>query len=59
MDSNANPFSLKESERKLTHDALRKCRGSKTKAAELLGITRRTLHRRIKLDPTLNLIDRG
>ena len=40
--------SLADAEKGQIAAALRACRGNKTKAAELLGISRRTLHRKIK-----------
>ena len=40
--------SLAETERRQINAALDACRGNKTKAAELLGISRRTLHRKLK-----------
>ena len=40
--------SLADTERVQINAALRACRGNKTKAAELLGISRRTLHRKLK-----------
>lgn len=40
--------SLADTERDQINAALRACRGNKTKAAELLGISRRTLHRKLK-----------
>ena len=40
--------SLAETERRQIKAALGACRGNKTKAAELLGISRRTLHRKLR-----------
>jgi DNA-binding NtrC family response regulator len=39
---------LNDNERKLIEDALRRCGGNRTKAAQMLGISRRTLHRRLQ-----------
>jgi DNA-binding NtrC family response regulator len=39
---------LDDNERKLIEDALRRCGGNRTKAAQMLGISRRTLHRRLQ-----------
>jgi DNA-binding NtrC family response regulator len=38
---------IRDAERRLIEDALRRTNGCKTKAARLLGISRRTLHRKI------------
>ena len=40
-------FSKRENEFRLIEEALNSAGGNKTKAAELLGISRRTLHRKI------------
>ena len=42
------PGTLNDNERKLIEDALRRCGGNRTKAAQMLGISRRTLHRRLQ-----------
>ncbi len=41
------PLSIRQSEKQIIKQALKKAKGNKTKAAELLEINRRTLHRKI------------
>ncbi len=48
-------LSVEENEKILMRNALRKVRGNKTKAAELLGISRRTLHRKLKQWPEIDV----
>ncbi len=44
----APPCSLADTERQQIRAALDACRGNKTRAADMLGISRRTLHRKLK-----------
>ena len=46
------PFNLEKSETKLIKAALTHTNGNRTEAAKLLGISRRTLQRKIKDNPT-------
>jgi two-component system response regulator AtoC len=51
-------LSVEENEKRLLREALLKARGNRTKAAELMGVSRRTLHRKISQWPELDVIDR-
>jgi two-component system, NtrC family, response regulator AtoC len=53
-----NPLSVEENGKRLLREALIKARGNRTQAAELLGISRRTLHRKIAQWPELDVVDR-
>ncbi len=49
---------VEDSEKRLLRDALLKTRGNRTKAAKLMGISRRTLHRKLTQWPELDVTDR-
>lgn len=53
----ANPLSVEENEKRLLREALIKARGNRTKAAEFMGISRRTLHRKLAQWPELDVVD--
>jgi two-component system, NtrC family, response regulator AtoC len=54
----ANPLSVEQNEKRLLREALLQARGNRTRAAKLLGISRRTLHRKLTEWPELDVIDR-
>lgn len=54
----ANPLSVEENEKRLLREALIKSRGNRTKAAEMMGVSRRTLHRKIAQWPELDVTDK-
>jgi DNA-binding NtrC family response regulator len=48
-------FSVEENEKHLLHEALIKARGNRTRAAQLMGLSRRTLHRKLSQWPELDV----
>jgi DNA-binding protein Fis len=48
---------VEENEKRLFREALLKSRGNRTRAAALLGLSRRTLHRKLAQWPELDVID--
>jgi two-component system, NtrC family, response regulator AtoC len=55
--NNGSSLSVEDNEKRLLREALLKSRGNRTKAAKLMGISRRTLHRKIAQWPELDVID--
>ncbi|MEK9634756.1 MAG: helix-turn-helix domain-containing protein [Opitutae bacterium] len=51
----AHTLSVEENEKRLLRNALVRANGTRTKAAELMGISRRTLHRKLSRWPELDL----
>jgi two-component system, NtrC family, response regulator AtoC len=51
-------LSVEENEKRLLREALLKARGNRTRAAELMGVSRRTLHRKIAQWPELDVVDK-
>jgi DNA-binding NtrC family response regulator len=49
--------SVEENEKRLLREALIKARGNRTQAARLMGISRRTLHRKLAERPELDTLD--
>ncbi len=56
-DEMINPLSVEENEKRLLRNALVEVSGNRTKAAKLLGISRRTLHRKLQQWPELDIVD--
>lgn len=56
--SNGGSLSVEENEKRLLREALIKARGNRTKAAELMGVSRRTLHRKLSQWPELDVTDK-
>jgi two-component system response regulator AtoC len=54
----ANQLSVEENEKRLLREALIKARGNRTRAATLMGISRRTLHRKLVQWPELDVTDK-
>ncbi len=52
-------LSMKENEKRLLRQALVKAKGNRTKAARLMGISRRTLHRKLLQWPELEFIGKA
>jgi DNA-binding NtrC family response regulator len=51
-------LSIQDNEKRLLREALIKARGNRTRAAEMMGISRRTLHRKLADWPELDVIDK-
>jgi DNA-binding NtrC family response regulator len=53
----ANQLSVEENEKRLLRESLIKARGNRTRAAGFMGISRRTLHRKLAQWPELDVTD--
>ncbi len=53
-----NQLSVEENEKRLLRESLIKARGNRTRAAEFMGISRRTLHRKLGQWPELDVTDK-
>jgi DNA-binding NtrC family response regulator len=51
-------LSVEENEKRLLREALLKARGNRSEAAKLMGVSRRTLHRKLAQWPELDVIDK-
>jgi len=59
LPANAGPsLFVEDNEKHLLREALIKSRGNRTKAAQLMGVSRRTLHRKIAQWPELDVTDK-
>ncbi|MDD3180320.1 MAG: sigma-54 dependent transcriptional regulator [Opitutaceae bacterium] len=56
-DPVAKHLSVEENEKRLLREALHQSRGNRTTAAKLMGISRRTLHRKLAQWPELDVVD--
>ena len=56
--ASAPNLSVEQNEKRILREALIKSRGNRTKAAELMGISRRTLHRKLTQWPELDVMDK-
>jgi two-component system, NtrC family, response regulator AtoC len=55
MPAATNPLSVEENEKRLLRNALVQAKGNRSQAARLLGVSRRTLHRKLNLWPDLDI----
>jgi DNA-binding NtrC family response regulator len=53
----SSSLSVEDNEKRLLREALIKARGNRTKAAEMMGLSRRTLHRKLAQWPELDVTD--
>ncbi len=53
-----SPLDKEENEKRLLREALADAKGNRTKAAKLMGISRRTLHRKLQQWPEMDVKDR-